>query len=418
MMIRQYSVQFYMKGEEGEDGRLPSRGPRPAGNFAAGVPGPHLPIPSHPAHAPHLQPSFKPLGATVPRPSRRPRKRRHPRARPPHPQAFGSVATPGTVWRQTLPRGAPAGASSTPADGGHRGRPPPSQPPRRRRSQAPSFSSERPGVSFCNFLLANYFAACPAAPPGAPPVPNATIWAIALPGSSKPASVATVGNTLNFNFCIPPHRFLVRDCGSGVFATTAANATIAKVLLTRGGCSVGGFSLLLYPSLPSAAATVTRSSPANDNPPGGDVGPTIGVIDENLNSEPFTPPGPVSPDPSREPLQPMPSPHVATAPSTAPAFIAAQRLNSVSSASPPEFIHGAVCPLGPHTIQVPDLPANKNGLGEEHSLHSAESCSTRPDSSAAPSGCHRACSAPSGASFLALELSSPPSCRRGHTLTP
>ena len=56
--------------------------------------------------------------------------------------------------------------------------------------------------------------------------------------------------TLNFNFCIPPHRFLVRDCGSGVFATTAANATIAKVLLTRGGCSVGGFSLLLYPSLP------------------------------------------------------------------------------------------------------------------------------------------------------------------------
>ncbi|CAN6229446.1 unnamed protein product [Urochloa humidicola] len=175
------------------------------------------------ANPAELAPRFVPIGATVPLPIqglRRWRTRAPPahQRRPPGPR-------PTPVW---VPK------EQT------RGRWPISQ--RRRRRAAP-------GVSFSELLLSRFF--CLNAPARNWELSNCStlIWIVPIPPLSTDPDHRVVGNALDFNFSVPPSRFLVRPAGPGIFVTAAASSTVAHFIILQGWCSSGSLHLALFPRL-------------------------------------------------------------------------------------------------------------------------------------------------------------------------
>ncbi|KAF8657006.1 hypothetical protein HU200_060339 [Digitaria exilis] len=74
-----------------------------------------------------------------------------------------------------------------------------------------------------------------------------------------PLAVHQVRKTLNFCFSTPPNSFTVSNAGHGIFSSTAANANLAKYIISRSWCRLGNINLLLFPDCAAATAAVVRN---------------------------------------------------------------------------------------------------------------------------------------------------------------
>ncbi|KAF8732245.1 hypothetical protein HU200_016224 [Digitaria exilis] len=110
-----------------------------------------------------------------------------------------------------------------------------------------------PGVSFCNFVLANFHILKVPASLSSTTDTASRIWILYL-GKGKELSVREIKNVLNFCFSIPPFRFAVEQTSSRIFSSVVANANLANYLVARGRCKLGNKSFLLFPSLGAAIA--------------------------------------------------------------------------------------------------------------------------------------------------------------------
>jgi hypothetical protein len=107
--------------------------------------------------------------------------------------------------------------------------------------------SSVPGVLFSNLALCDFFVLVVPTARLARASVDARIWLCPAPGSRLP-DPQEVQNALTFFFSTHPLRFQVREVHQGVFETAASNGNIARLMLTRGRCSLGQVSLLLFPS--------------------------------------------------------------------------------------------------------------------------------------------------------------------------
>ena len=148
-----------------------------------------------------------------------------------------------------------------------------SSPPLPRHAAAPWTPAPPPGVAFCDLVLQHFYDLAIPASRSAPACAASTFWIRTAPGSAA-ASPVQVRNTLNFCFSVPHFRFGVTLLGRNVFSSQAANQNLAAFIVTRGRCSVGSTSLLLYPTLASAMAAGERA-PLPDLKREGDVSSKI-----------------------------------------------------------------------------------------------------------------------------------------------
>jgi hypothetical protein len=159
---------------------------------------PHHPSPRHRLTTPLLlapssptppasQPLFAPIGATVPLP---------PRVRPgPRPRRYFAPPSVAQQPRPVSRPDSPGEAHRTSSAAGRRPTPPQSH-----------YPSSAPGVSFCNFVLLNYYTTVVPAARLASAPSSSQIWLCPTPGSHTPNSLE-VRNALNFCFSIYPHPF-------------------------------------------------------------------------------------------------------------------------------------------------------------------------------------------------------------------
>lgn len=213
--------------------------PSPAGcdypRLASSSP-PLLPLPSN------LLPIFTPIGATVPLPrwpSSSGRRRRH---------AFGAhTAASRRASKVDVAPGAAPGAH------------PPTITVKHRPVLSRSTSTRKsPGTTFADFVLRNFYSLRVPGSRFSAAASGAQFWVISA-SPHIPLAVHQVRKTLNFCFSTPPNSFTVSNAGHGIFSSTAANANLAKYIISRSWCRLGNINLLLFPDCAAATAAVVRN---------------------------------------------------------------------------------------------------------------------------------------------------------------